>query len=92
MGAEVIILANPYTYNFLKGLTHSALADRHSPSLVTAIIAVRVSVAEELSGKAHAVAASGLTDGTERFLRVVQRLCHHLLRHHFAIVHLIRSV
>ena len=25
MGAEVIILANPYTYNFLKGLTHSAL-------------------------------------------------------------------
>ena len=27
MGAEVIILANPYTYNFLKGLTHSALYD-----------------------------------------------------------------
>ena len=26
MGAEVIILANPYTYNFLKGLTHSAMA------------------------------------------------------------------
>ena len=26
MGAEVIILANPYTYNFVKGLTHSALA------------------------------------------------------------------
>ena len=25
MGAEVIILANPYTYNFLKGLTHSAM-------------------------------------------------------------------
>ena len=25
MGAEVIILANPYTYNFIKGLTHSAL-------------------------------------------------------------------
>ena len=25
MGAEVIILVNPYTYNFLKGLTHSAL-------------------------------------------------------------------
>ena len=25
MGAEVIILFNPYTYNFLKGLTHSAL-------------------------------------------------------------------
>ena len=25
MGAEVIILANPYNYNFLKGLTHSAL-------------------------------------------------------------------
>ena len=25
MGAEVIILANPYTYNFLKGLTHSAV-------------------------------------------------------------------
>ena len=25
MGAEVTILANPYTYNFLKGLTHSAL-------------------------------------------------------------------
>ena len=23
MGAEVIILANPYTYNFLRGLTHS---------------------------------------------------------------------
>ena len=22
MGAEVTILANPYTYNFLKGLTH----------------------------------------------------------------------
>ena len=26
MGAEVIILANPYTCNFLKGLTHSAFA------------------------------------------------------------------
>ena len=25
MGAEVIILSNPYTYNFLKGLTHSAV-------------------------------------------------------------------
>ena len=25
MGAEVIMLANPYTYNFLKGLTHSAM-------------------------------------------------------------------
>ena len=25
MGAEVIILFNPYTYSFLKGLTHSAL-------------------------------------------------------------------
>ena len=25
MGAKVIILANPYTYNFVKGLTHSAL-------------------------------------------------------------------
>ena len=25
MGAKVIILANPYTYNFLKGLTHSAM-------------------------------------------------------------------
>ena len=25
MGGEVIILSNPYTYNFLKGLTHSAL-------------------------------------------------------------------
>ena len=25
MGAEAIILFNPYTYNFLKGLTHSAL-------------------------------------------------------------------
>ena len=25
MGAEVTISANPYTYNFLKGLTHSAL-------------------------------------------------------------------
>ena len=25
MGAEVTILANSYTYNFLKGLTHSAL-------------------------------------------------------------------
>ena len=25
MGAEVIILANPYTYDFLKGLTHSAV-------------------------------------------------------------------
>ena len=25
MGAEVTILANPYTYNFLKGLTHSAV-------------------------------------------------------------------
>ena len=25
MGAEVIILFNPYTYNFLKGLTHSAV-------------------------------------------------------------------
>ena len=27
MGAEVIILANPYTYNFLKSLTHSALGE-----------------------------------------------------------------
>ena len=25
MGAKAIILANPYTYKFLKGLTHSAL-------------------------------------------------------------------
>ena len=25
MGDEVIILANPYTYNFLNGLTHSAV-------------------------------------------------------------------
>ena len=25
MGAEVIILANPYNYKFLKGLTHSAV-------------------------------------------------------------------
>ena len=25
MGAEVILLANPYTYNSLKGLTHSAM-------------------------------------------------------------------
>ena len=25
MGAEVIILFNPYTYNFLKGLTHIAV-------------------------------------------------------------------
>ena len=34
MGAEVIILANPYTYNFLKGLTHSAMTlsvrERHN--------------------------------------------------------------
>ena len=29
MGAEVIILANPYTYSFLKGLTHSALGQVH---------------------------------------------------------------
>ena len=28
MGAEVTILANPYTYNFLKGLTHSAVQPR----------------------------------------------------------------
>ena len=28
MGAEVIILANPYNYKFLKGLTHSALVER----------------------------------------------------------------
>ena len=27
MGAEVIILFNPYTYNFLKGLTHSAMGE-----------------------------------------------------------------
>ena len=27
MGAEVVILANPYTYNFLKGLTHSAMVE-----------------------------------------------------------------
>ena len=25
MGAKAIVLANPYTYKFLKGLTHSAL-------------------------------------------------------------------
>ena len=30
MRAEVIILANPYTYNFLKGSTHSALVNRDS--------------------------------------------------------------
>ena len=31
MGAEVIILANPYTYNFLKGLTHSAVVTKRAP-------------------------------------------------------------
>ena len=30
MGAEVIILFNPYTYNFLKGLTHSAMDQIHA--------------------------------------------------------------
>ena len=30
MGAEVIILFNPYTYNFLKGLTHSAVLTSHA--------------------------------------------------------------
>ena len=25
MGAKAIMLANPYTYKFLKGLTHSAM-------------------------------------------------------------------
>ena len=63
---------------------------RHSPSLVTAIIAVRVPVAEELRGKTHAVAASSLADGTEGLVRVVQRLGHHLLRHQVAVVHLVR--
>ena len=28
MGAEVIILANPYDYKFLKGLTHSAVGEQ----------------------------------------------------------------
>ena len=38
MGAEVIILANPYTYNFLKGLTHSALMTlTDSPMMVMVI-------------------------------------------------------
>ena len=32
MGAEVIILFNPYTYNFLKGLTHSAVVKLHKRS------------------------------------------------------------
>ena len=27
MGAKAIMLANPYTYKFLKGLTHSALLE-----------------------------------------------------------------
>ena len=46
MEAEVIILANPYTYNFLKGLTHSALVEAflvpprigsvHKPGLASA--------------------------------------------------------
>ena len=31
MGAKVIILANPYTYNFLKGLTHSAMEKAAKP-------------------------------------------------------------
>ena len=31
MGAEVTILANPYTYNFLKGLTHSAVDQMPAP-------------------------------------------------------------
>ena len=65
-------------------------SNRHSPSLVALIIAVRVSVAEELSGKTHTVTTSRLTDGTERFVRVVQRLGHHLLCHHVTVVHLAR--
>ena len=32
MRAVVIILANPYTYNFLKGLTHSAMNSGVLPS------------------------------------------------------------
>ena len=37
MGAKVIILANPYTYNFIKGLTHSALAPLLSYFLVSMV-------------------------------------------------------
>ena len=33
MGAEAIILFNPYTYNFLKGLTHSAMVQSFGESL-----------------------------------------------------------
>ena len=32
MGAEVIILVNPYTYNFIKGLTHSAMVQTEPPT------------------------------------------------------------
>ena len=46
MGAEVIILANPYTYNFLKGLTHGALTSSwfSTPSLTSDWILTPVSV------------------------------------------------
>ena len=40
MGAEVIILSNPYTYNFLKGLTHSALFVMLVTNITSAIIVI----------------------------------------------------
>ena len=40
MGAEAIILFNPYTYNFLKGLTHSAMVSPLSKSLLFAVLTV----------------------------------------------------
>ena len=38
MGAELIILANPYTYNFIKGLTHSALAGTACNAIIICMI------------------------------------------------------
>ena len=44
MGAEVIILFNPYTYNFLKGLTHSAVRMTELSCSVVAQCASPISV------------------------------------------------
>ena len=62
------------------------------PSLVTAVVAIRVSVTEELGGQTHPVTTGRLAPGTDGLLSVEQGLGDELTDGDVAVVHSVRPV
>ena len=65
---------------------------RVTPSLVRLVLAVRVSVTEQLRGQTHSVTTGRLAPGTDGFVSVQQRLRGELTDGHVAIVYSVGPV